>query len=207
MGSSSPAFPREGTRPAPQPLWDPAGWGPEWWPIPVTSIWLPQPLQILMCTGEPQQNPGVWQFYCWCSDVFSAIAGFALVVLGQQKENALWRSGCWSWSHSIQQKNEYWAQQNEHLNESRASLYVLTLRFVQLFKTFSREAMLIFAPCSFLAELKKPRMPPAKPSLCLASWEQSPFCGKGLAGVWDFKCSNWSYGKRKRSILWGRILL
>lgn len=27
------------------------------------------------------------------------------------------KSGCWSWSLSIQQKSEHWARQNEHLNK------------------------------------------------------------------------------------------
>lgn len=38
---------------------------------------------------EPQQNPGVYEFYFWCSDISSEIASFALVVLGEQKEKPL----------------------------------------------------------------------------------------------------------------------
>lgn len=45
-----------------------------------TSIWLPQPLQIFMYMENHSKILESGQFYFWCSDIFSVIAWFALVV-------------------------------------------------------------------------------------------------------------------------------
>lgn len=172
-------FPREATCTTPHSQcppahvatrWCPAWWRAAWW---LAQSWhvasrqlarlfgCPGLLQNLMYVGNHNKTlkPAVllllWSLQCntW----------FALVVLGEQKENLLWRNECWkmSWSCWSQQKYEHWPQQNEYLNRSkpRASLYDHTLRLMQFFRMFSRVAMFISALCPFLAELE-PRETP-----------------------------------------------
>lgn len=160
-----------------------------------TSIWLPQPLQILMYTESHSKTLGSANSLSASLQCNSLICfGYfrsakrkptlkkqvlVLVPLNSAEEWALssakwaskWVKGIFIWPHP---------------------------KVYETFRCFQEKPCSALHPAFFwLSWEAKSDIPCARPSLSWAAWDQPPFHGKGLAGIWDFKCRNWSYGKQK----------